>query len=135
MKYFLVKADPETDYSIQDLERDHQTIWDGVHNFQAINFIKTMRPGDQVLIYHSQKQKSVVGLAEVSGKPFKNTDDPRFSWAVRIRFEQIFDIPIPLAEIKAEESLKDFLLVRNGRLSVMPVEGTTLTWFKKRLGL
>ena len=86
MKYFLVKADPDTDYSILDLARDGETIWDGVHNYQAINFMKTMKPGDKVLIYHSQKQKAMVGLAVVSSNAFENKDDPRYSWTAKIKF-------------------------------------------------
>lgn len=135
MNYFLVKADPDTDYSIQDLKRDGETIWDGVHNYQAINFIKTMRPGDKVLVYHSQKQKAVVGLAEVSSQPFENKDDPRHSWAAMIKFVRIFDKPITLADIKAEPSLADLKLVRNGRLSVMAIPPVMVPWFASKLDL
>ncbi len=130
MNYFLVKADPETDYSIDDLKRDRSTIWDGVHNYAAIGFIKQMRLGDQVFIYHSGKQKSVVGLAEVIEAPFSNTLDPRPSWAVKLKYVQHFDQPLTLSEIKADPSLKSFKLVRESRLSVMPVEGPALTKFK-----
>lgn len=132
MHFWLVKADPETDYSIDDLERDGSTLWDGVHNYQAINFIKQCTPGDLVYIYHSQKEKKIVGLAEVISEPRENKDDPRTSWVAEIRFKQKFDKPIPLAEIKAEPINKDFLLVRNGRLSVMPIPEPTLTWLIER---
>jgi predicted RNA-binding protein with PUA-like domain len=121
MNYWLVKADPDTDYSIDDLKHDESTIWDGVHNFQAINNIKLMKPGDFVYIYHSQKQKSIVGLAKVTGEPFENLNDPRKSWAVNLSFVKKYEKPITLADIKAEENLQDFLLVRHTRLSVMPV--------------
>ncbi len=79
MNYWLVKADPDHDYSIDDLSRDGETIWDGVHNNAAILHIQKMKPGDLVYIYHSQKEKSIVGLAEVISEPFENTDDPRRS--------------------------------------------------------
>ncbi len=121
MSYFLVKADPDTDYSIDDLRRDGETAWDGVHNNAAILHIQKMRPGDKVYVYHSQKQKSIVGLAEVSSEPYENTADPRRSWAVRLKFAEKFDRPVSLAKLKAEPGLEDFLLIRIGRLSVMPV--------------
>ncbi len=135
MKWFLVKADPENDYSIQDLQRDTETIWDGVHNFQAIASIKAMRPEDKVLIYHSQSDKAIVGEAVVAEAPFENAADPRPSWAVKLRFSKIYDVPVSLAEMKAEPSLKDFLLIRNGRLSVMEVPEYVLEWLQPRLGI
>ena len=120
--WWLVKADPDTDYSIDDLARDGSTIWDGVHNFQAIYNIKLMNIGDFVYIYHSQKQKSIVGLAKVTGEPYENTKDLRKSWAVKLTFVKKYDNPVKLSEIKAVDDLQDFLLVRHTRLSVMPVE-------------
>ena len=119
---WLVKADPDNDYSIDDLSKDGSTIWDGVHNFQAINNIKLMDIGDFVYIYHSQKEKSIVGLAKVTGKPYENLEDPRKSWAVELSFVKKYEKPLNLADIKAEINLQDFLLVRHTRLSVMPVE-------------
>jgi predicted RNA-binding protein with PUA-like domain len=121
MAYFLAKADPDTDYGIDDLARDGETLWDGVHNNAAILHIKAMRPGDYVYIYHSQKQKSIVGLAKVVGEPFENTADPRRSWAVKLGFEKMYQKPVTLAELKLQKDLQDFSLIRIGRLSVMPV--------------
>lgn len=121
MSYFLVKADPDSDYSIDDLERDGSTIWDGVHNNTAILHIQSMRPGDRVYVYHSQKQKAIVGLAEVLELPFKNTNDPRKSWAVKLGYIQKYPTPLTLAQIKASPLCTHFALVRIGRLSVMPV--------------
>ncbi len=135
MKYFLAKADPDHDYGIEDLKRDGTTNWDGVHNFQAINAIKAMRPGDRVLIYHSQTQKAIVGEAEVIGEPFENENDPRTSWAVKLRYVRTFDHPVTLAEVKNEPSVSDFLLVTHSRLSVMPVPDHVVAWLKPRLGL
>lgn len=132
MNYFLVKADPDHDYSIDDLKRDGSTIWDGVHNFAAIGFIKQMKPRDQVFIYHSGKQKAVVGLAEVADTPFENKADPRPSWAVELKYLKHFDKPLTLQEIKAQPSLKDFKLVRESRLSVMPLTNEALSFFKER---
>ncbi len=121
MNYWLVKADPDEDYSIDDLARDGSTIWDGVHNNAAILHIQKMKVGDQVYIYHSQKEKSIVGLAEVAGEPFENKADPRRSWAVKLKFVKKYDKPLHLTAIKQNTELHDFSLVKIGRLSVMPV--------------
>jgi predicted RNA-binding protein with PUA-like domain len=126
MSYFLAKSDPDT-YGIDDLKRDKKTLWDGVHNYQAIAVIKTMQVGDQVFIYHSQSDKAIVGLAEVVGEPFENKQDPRFSWAVELKFVRLLK-PITLADIKAEPTFKGFLLVRHTRLSTMPVPDFVAEW-------
>ena len=78
MAYFLAKTDPES-YSIDDLERDGTTEWDGVRNPTAINAIKQMRPGDKVFIYHSQGETAIVGLAEVVSEPRADANDAT-SW-------------------------------------------------------
>jgi predicted RNA-binding protein with PUA-like domain len=121
MSYFLAKADPDHDYSIDDLARDGQTIWDGVHNNAALLAIRAMHPGDYVYIYHSQKQKAIVGLAQVVGEPYFNEQDPRKSWAVELRFVEKYQHPLSLNTIKQEPAFTDFALVRQSRLSVMPI--------------
>jgi predicted RNA-binding protein with PUA-like domain len=133
MNYWLVKADPDSDYSLDDLQKDGSTLWDGVHNFQAINFIKQWETGDKIYFYHSQQEKSIVGLAEVASQPSENKADVRTSWAAWIKFIEKFDTPITLAQIKAEPNNSDFLLVRNGRLSVMPVPEKVQKWIESRL--
>jgi len=120
MNYFLAKSDPDT-YSFADLQKDGETLWDGVHNNAAMLFIQKMTPGDLVYIYESMTTKAIVGLAEVSSEPFLNTADPRRSWAARFKFVKKYDKPVTLAEIKATPSLANFKLVRESRLSVMPV--------------
>ena len=133
MNYWLIKADPDTDYSIEDLKRDGSTLWDGVHNFQAINFIKQWQQGDGLYFYHSQKEKSIVGLARVASDPTENKSDLRPSWAAWIKFVKKYENPITLAKIKAEPGNNDFLLVRNGRLSVMPVPEKVQKWIESQL--
>ena len=133
MNYWLVKADPESDYSLDDLQKDGSTLWDGVHNFQAINFIKTWVPGDKIYIYHSQKEKAIVGLAEVASLPSENKADTRTSWAAWIKFVKKFDTPVTLSQIKSEPGNKDFLLVRNPRLSVMPVPESVNVFLESKL--
>lgn len=131
--WWLVKADPDTDYSIDDLEKDGQTEWTGVHNFQAINNIKLMKPGDLVYVYHSQKEKQIVGLAKVTARPYENKQDPRTSWAVQLSFVNKLKSPLHLSTIKANPAFSDFLLVRNSRLSVMPVPKETQQELEKLL--
>lgn len=129
MKYFLAKTDPDT-YSIDQFEKDKKTIWDGVHNYQAINTIKNMSIGDLVFIYHSQTDRAIVGLAKVIGNPFENKNDARFSWAVEMEFVKKTN-PVSLAMIKSEPDAKDFLLVRNPRLSTMEVPEAVASFINK----
>lgn len=133
MNYWLVKADPDSDYSIDDLKRDYETLWDGVHNNAAILHIQKMKIGDKVYVYHSQKEKSIVGQAEVSSEPFENKDDSRRSWAMRIKFVKKYDKPLHLSAIKEAPECKDFALVRIGRLSVMPVDLKVQKWLEANL--
>ena len=119
---WLVKQEPE-DYSWDDLTRDGKTQWTGVRNFQARNNLKQMAASDKVLFYHSGKEKSIVGIAEVAkaAYPDPTADDP--SWvAVDIKPLKRLQQPVSLADIKANKKLEDFLLVRQSRLSVMPVK-------------
>ncbi len=132
MNYFLAKSEPST-YSIDDLERDGETTWDGVHNYQAIAYIKTMKPGDLVYIYHSQTDKAIVGLAEVTSEPYENTADPRPSWVVKLKFVKKFVKTLTLAQVKGEPLAADFLLVRHSRLSVMPVPAPVANWINSQL--
>ena len=118
---WLVKQEPE-DYSWDDLVRDGSTQWTGVRNFQARNSLKQMTVGDQVLFYHSGKDKSVVGIAKVgkAAYPDPTADDP--SWvAVDIKPGKRLPQAVSLADIRANQKLNELLLVRQSRLSVMPV--------------
>ena len=122
MNYWLVKSEP-TAYSWDDLVslgRDH---WDGVRNYQARNNLKLMREGDEVLFYHSVNEKQVVGIAKVVREyyPDPTTDDDRWV-VVDLAPVRKLDKPVTLAEIKSESSLKGFALIKNSRLSVMPVD-------------
>lgn len=119
--FWLVKQEPE-DYSWNDLVKDRKTAWTGVRNFQARNNLRQMHVGDAVLFYHSGKEKSVVGVAEVAkaAYPDPTADDP--TWiAVDIRPVKPLSQPVSLADIRANAKLNDLLLVRQSRLSVMPV--------------
>lgn len=131
MNYFLAKTDPDT-YSVQQFQKDGKTIWDGVHNYQAINAIKQMLPGDMVFIYHSMSDKAILAMAKVTGEPFENKNDSRYSWAVELEFVK-FTKPISLAEMKANNELADFALIRNPRLSTMLVPKDVSGWLLSRV--
>lgn len=133
-KLFLAKTEPST-FSIDDFEKEQITLWDGVHNYQAINVIKTWEIGDYVLIYHSVKDKCIVGLGKVLEPPYENFDDTRFSWSAKLEFITKFEPQerINLAQIKQTNLFKNFLLVTNSRLSVMPCPDNFVTWIQEQI--
>jgi len=121
-QYWLVKSEPEA-YSWDDLVRDGKTGWTGVRNYAARLHLKAMRVGDEVLFYHSVEAKSVVGLARVTKTAFPDTTADEEGWvAVELAPVKPLAKPVTLAQIKAEVSLKEIGLVRQGRLSVMPLK-------------
>ncbi len=128
MAYFLAKTDPQT-YSIDDLKHDGTTEWDGVRNPAAVNAIKTMRPGDTVIIYHSQKDAAVVGLAKVVSDPRPDKSDDR-SWVADFQYLQHARRPVTLREIKESHEFDDWALVRMGRLSTMSAPAEFWEWLK-----
>lgn len=130
MAYFLAKTDPET-YSIDDLEREQKTVWDGVTNPQAVRAIRSMRPGDRVFVYHSGGVSGVVGVASVESAP---RDDPKNSKSavVELAFCGRLDPPMTLAEIKQSGKFADWALVRQGRLSTMAAPDSFVTWMRSR---
>jgi len=118
---WLVKQEPE-DYSWDDLVRDKKTAWTGVRNFQARNNLRNMKTGDAVLFYHSGKDKSVVGIAEVAKAAYPDPTADDDSWiAVDIKPVKPLAKPVSLGDIRMNGKLRDLLLVRQSRLSVMPV--------------
>ena len=96
-KYFLAKTDPET-YSIDDLEREGQTVWDGVRNPQALRAIRSMKSGDRVLIYHSMAEAAIMGVAEVASDPRPDPKEEKLS-VVDLRFRGRLNPPVPLRQI------------------------------------
>jgi predicted RNA-binding protein with PUA-like domain len=124
MNYWLVKSEPFK-YSWEKFNKDGRTFWDGVRNYQARNNLRTMKEGDLVLFYHSNDGKNVVGVAKVVKEAYQDptTSDP--NWVVvDLAPVQSLAKPVTLEQIKAEESLKDISLVKQGRLSVMPLKAT-----------
>ncbi len=120
--YWLVKSEPDT-YSWQRFNDEGLAVWDGVRNYQARNNLRAMRTGDLVLFYHSVSEKRVMGMARVVREhyPDPTTDDTRWL-AVDLVPEVAFDNPVSLAAIKEDPRLENIALVRQGRLSVMPLE-------------
>lgn len=119
--HWLVKQEPE-DYSWDDLVRDGSTQWSGVRNFQARNNLRQMKVGDAVFFYHSGKEKCVVGIASVSKAAYPDPTAKEDGWiAVDIEPLKKLSNPVSLADIKANAKLSDLLLVRQSRLSVMPI--------------
>ncbi len=120
-QHWLVKQEPE-DYSWTDFARDGRTEWTGVRNYQARNNLNGMRRGDEVLFYHSGDDKAVVGLATVEKPAYPDPTAVEPGWvAVTLKPRRALARPVPLAQIKSDPAFKDFLLVRNSRLSVLPV--------------
>jgi predicted RNA-binding protein with PUA-like domain len=122
--FWLLKSEPET-YSIDQLKKDKRTHWNDVRNFQARNYLKRMKQGDIALIYHSGDDKSVVGIAQVvkTAYPDPEPTDPNTEWVqVDIEFVETLKRPVALSTLKATEELAQLMLIRQSRLSVMPVE-------------
>ncbi len=121
LRYWLVKSEPFK-YSWEDLVKDGWTYWDGVRNYEARNNIRAMAAGDQLLFYHSNEDRAVVGIAEVIREHYQDptTDDDRWS-VVDIKPLQALSAPVTLAEIKREPRLSNMQLVTRSRLSVSPV--------------
>src|SRR5262245_28895433 len=130
MNYFLAKTDPET-YSIDDLEKEKKTAWDGVSNPQAVRAIREMRPGDRVFIYHSGGVSGVVGLANVRSEPRDDPKNPR-SAVVDMEFAGRLEPATSLHEIKESGKFADWALVRQGRLSTMAAPDAFVDWMRTR---
>lgn len=123
MAYWLFKSEPSAwSWDDQVAKGDAGEEWDGVRNYQARNFMREMKLGDQGFFYHSQSKKSVVGIVEISAEahPDSTTDDDRWD-CVDIKAVRSLDVPVTLAMVKAEPRLADMKLVTSARLSVQPV--------------
>lgn len=114
--YYLLKTEP-SEYSYDDLEKEGRTVWNGVKNPLAQKFIKSMKPKDKVFIYHSGKEKAIVGLGEVISEPYLDENN---LYVVDIKPLKRLKL-LTLKEIKSITDFKDFYLVKMPRLSVMPV--------------
>lgn len=119
MNYWMVKSEPAS-YSWDDFAAKQEDVWDGVRNYQARNSLRDMQLGDAVLFYHSGKDKAVVGIAEVSEEAFPDPKDA--SWiAVKLTAKRPLKSPVTLEMIKSEDRLSDLPMLKQSRLSVLPV--------------
>lgn len=122
--YWLLKTEPDS-YSFADLEREGTTVWDGVRNNAALKHMRAMQPGDLALVYHTGDERQAVGLAEICSAPYADPQAEPSEAAtlqvVDVRALHRLPQPVTLAAIKADAFFADFALVRQGRLSVVPV--------------
>ncbi|MEJ1973222.1 MAG: EVE domain-containing protein [Lacunisphaera sp.] len=131
MNHWLVKSEPET-YSWSDLVRDKRTDWTGVRNYAARLHLKAMQVGDQVFVYHSGDDKSVIGIARVTRPAFPDATADEADWvAVELTAVGPLKQPVTLAQIKADATLKGMTFVRQSRLSVSPVTAAEFARLKK----
>lgn len=130
INYFLAKTDPET-YSIDNLEKDGRTVWDGVRNPQALRAIQAMRPGDRVFVYHSMGDAQIVGMADVVSEPRPDPKNPKLT-VVEFKYLSRIDPPVLLREIKATGLFDDWSLVRQSRLSTMEAPPAFVEWIRKK---
>ena len=129
-QYWLVKSEPFK-YSWEQFVADKKTFWDGVRNYAARNHMKAMEKGDEVLFYHSNEGKEIVGIAEVAKTAYQDptTDDDKWV-AVDLKPVKPFEKPVTLAQMKATPALANMVLLRIPRLSVSPL---TAAEYKKIL--
>ena len=121
MNYWLVKSEPKA-YSWSDFLKDGKTAWTGVRNYAARNHLRAMKAGDQVLFYHSGEDKSVVGLARVTRESYPDPTADEGDWlVVDLAPVKTLAAPVTLAVIKTDRRLQEMKLVKQSRLSVMPV--------------
>jgi predicted RNA-binding protein with PUA-like domain len=120
---YLLKTEP-TVYSFANLERDKTTIWDGVTNPAAVKHLREMKPGERLVIYHTGDEKSAVGTASVASVDASDVKTP----LVKIKAGKAIATPKTLAEIKAHKLFAESPLVRQGRLSVVPLSDAQYSW-------
>lgn len=121
MAFWLFKQEP-TCYSLDDLERDGETIWDGISNALALKHLRTVQPGDRVLFYHTGKDKAVVGIMEVAGEPRPDPNSANDKLVVvPVKMVRRLEKPVTLETIKSDPVFANWDLLRMSRLSVVPV--------------
>ena len=124
MKYWLLKSEPNI-WSIDQQQKagSSGTSWDGVRNYQAKNNLKKMKKGDLCFFYHSNIGKEIVGIVEVIKTAFTDlTDKTNRFVAIKVKFKKKFNNPVTLENIKKNASLKGLALIKQSRLSVMPID-------------
>ena len=124
MAYWLMKSEPGA-YSWDDLVRDGSTYWDGVRNYQAANNMKKMKKGEKIFFYHSVTEKQIVGVMEVTREYYPDHTDPSHRFGM-VDVKPLAPVTrfVTLAQIKSESKLADLALIRQSRLSVLPIAAT-----------
>ena len=124
MNYWLLKSEPDVWSLDQQIKSGLRgSMWDGVRNYQAANNLRKMKKGDLCFFYHSNIGKEIVGIIKVIKEAFTDpTDKTRKFVAVQVRFEKKLEKPVSLENIKKTKELKDLLLIKQSRLSVMPID-------------
>ena len=124
VNYWLAKQEPSgpRGYNIHQLKKDKKTVWDGVHNNLALKHIRNMRKNDLSFFYHTGDERQVFGVMTITSNPYPNPeeDNERFV-VVDVKFKKLLENPVTLDEIKKQNKLKNWELLRISRLSVMPV--------------
>ena len=122
MSTWLVKQEPST-YPFSRFLKDKKVVWDGVRNYQARNFLRAMQIGDSVLYYHSVDERAVVGLAKVTRTAFTDPTSPKGEEWTSVMLTAVRGLPHPvtLDQLKSDKRFSELLLLRQSRLSVMPV--------------
>ena len=122
MKYWLIKSEPST-WSWEDQTREKITMWDGVRNYQARNNLIKMKNGDLCFFYHSVKEKSIVGIVEVIKESYPDpTDKTNKFVVVDVKIKEKLKNKVTLDQIKVEKTLSHLALIKQSRLSVMPID-------------
>jgi len=121
MAYWLFKEEP-THYNYADLERDGRTVWDGVSNNLALQNLRKVKPGDRVLYYHTGKEKAIVGEMRILSAPRPGKEEK--SVVLDVEPVRRLTFPVPLSVIKSDPSFEGWDLIRNSRLSVVPVSAS-----------
>jgi predicted RNA-binding protein with PUA-like domain len=119
MAYWLLKTEPST-YSFADLERDKQTRWDGISNPVALKNLRTAAAGDRAFVYHTGDEKAVVGICEIVAPAYDDPKNPKLA-VVDVRAKEKLGKPVTLATLKADPAFSESPLVRQGRLSFVPI--------------
>ncbi|HKT50089.1 MAG TPA: EVE domain-containing protein [Candidatus Angelobacter sp.] len=125
--YYLLKTEP-SEYGFADLQKDLSTTWDGVSNPVALKNLRSMNKGDKLVIYHTGDERQAVGTAAVETVDASDLKNPR----VKIKAGHLISHPVPLAEIKGSKLFSDSPLIRQGRLSVVPLTKEQYDWLTGR---
>lgn len=134
MTYWLLKSEPDV-YSFDQLLAEGETVWNGVRNNAARLHLRAMKQGDEALFYHSNIGKEAVGLCRISREAYPDPTDPSGQWvAVSVQPVRKLARPVTLAEMKAEPALSEFQLIRQSRLSVVPVRDAEWATILKMAG-